>query len=93
MLHHKHCIFYDFTYFLEKRIAFVVLATIMVLTGVSLGIIYSLPPKTYTKPGKIKDLHNFFVHRGILLQKCCNIFLHISSILIEFAFILQLNHI
>ena len=40
-----------------------VLATIMVLTGVSLGIIYSLPPKIYTKPGKIKDLHKtFFLH-------------------------------
>ena len=61
MLHKKNCIFYNFTYFLAKRIAFVVLATIMVLTGVSLGIFYSLPPKTYAKPGKMKDLLKKFL--------------------------------
>ena len=60
MLHHKKLHFYHFTYFLAKRIAFVVLATIMLLTGVSLGIIYNLPAKNYTKPGKIKDLHKTF---------------------------------
>ena len=53
----KNCIFHNFAYFLAKRIAFVVLAIMMVLTGVSLGIIYSLQPQTYTKPSKIKDLH------------------------------------
>ena len=68
MLHKKNCIFYNFTYFLAKRIAFVVLATIMVLTGVSLGIIYSLPPKTYTKPGKMEDLLKKF----LCIEKYCS---------------------